>query len=621
MNKISKYARIAFAGLVALTVAACTDDYTYDTPAALEGAQVYFSSTLPSQYEVSTTATSFNIPLNRQNTSGSVTVPLTFNADEGNIFNVPSEVTFADGDSVANITVTYDPSSIVYGNYVGGTIAFDASTYSTPFGATSYTFTAGNSPFSDMEANNSMGTYREDMMTTFYSVDNVVYSVKIQESTVTPGLYRLVNPYSANYDYNDPGDYDTSKDYYWEIDATDPNYVYFKQYDSEMAWSYGQFHMKSMVQYYLDGGNYTLDQLKEQAPDLFGKLENGIITMPVRSMLIGMDNYNNGAYYYANSNGLLAVALPGYQLKDYDLSAEFVSRTTNSVNADIANIDLTFGEDITTVKYKLVPYEYGLDVDSIADGMGAGTISATEVADTGVVSIPYESSGDYYLVVAGFENGEYVAHDSFGFTLWASHENYQTIASGTFLIGTNNISDEIFRTPRSYNFPYVIGAVENMTDTLSLEVAIQQSTDDPTHYRVTPYFTTGYDFNFTYDGNDVTVKNVDTGVKDGDGFSIVVNDFATMFGVTNSTLAQYNYHYNSFNPTTNTFTFALYYGGYTAETDELILTETAAKSLKAAVKRAKAHHKNFKNITKKNIKKQEVKNNRILKIAKPVKGL
>ena len=112
MNKIIRYAKIAIAALVTVAMGACTSDYEYDTPEALKGAQVYFSNTLPSKIEVNKESGNFDVTLSRQNTEGELTVPLMFTADEGNIYTVPSTVTFADGEATANIHITFNPDEL-----------------------------------------------------------------------------------------------------------------------------------------------------------------------------------------------------------------------------------------------------------------------------------------------------------------------------------------------------------------------------------------------------------------------------------------------------------------------------------------------------------------------------
>jgi hypothetical protein len=175
-----------------------------------------------------------------------------------------------------------------------------------------------------------MATYREDIVTTFFNAENIVYEVEIERNVETPGLYRLVNPYGAAYPYNDEGEYDTSENHYMVIDAQDPEAVTIQQTYTGMNWGYGEFIVWSLADYYLNQG-VTAEEIA--AEGYFGKLENGVITFPTRTLLIAMTEYEDGDLYYANTNGLFAVALPGYSIPEYNAPAAApAQRTTKQID-------------------------------------------------------------------------------------------------------------------------------------------------------------------------------------------------------------------------------------------------------------------------------------------------
>jgi len=164
-----------------------------------------------------------------------------------------------------------------------------------------------------------MATYREDFVAGLFELENVVYEVEIQENTETPGLYRLVNPYGAAFPYNEDGDYDASKNYYVVIDAQDPAAVTIQNTNVGMNWGYGEFSVWSLADY-----NLTQGATKEQVAEagMFGTLENGVITFPVKTLLVSMAEYKDGAIMYANTNGKFAVALPGVELPEDEATEE-----------------------------------------------------------------------------------------------------------------------------------------------------------------------------------------------------------------------------------------------------------------------------------------------------------
>ena len=181
-----------------------------------------------------------------------------------------------------------------------------------------YTVTKiGNSAFKYSEWK-SLGTcrYTDDVITGIFTVDAVTYDVEIQESKVTPGMYRLVNPYGSAYPYNAYGSYDTSKTYYMYIDATNPNEVVIPTFETGMDWGYGQISIVSTAYFYLNNGN------AEMAASYYGQLKDGVISYPQNGMAISLANYNNGSWMYANRNGWFSVVLPSATANAQSVKAE-----------------------------------------------------------------------------------------------------------------------------------------------------------------------------------------------------------------------------------------------------------------------------------------------------------
>ena len=127
-------------GLTAMVMSSCSDNDDYQWATA-SGEQVYFSNELPASYEISFDASSFTIPVSRVNTSSSITVPVSIESD-GNFFSAPSSVSFTAGESTANLTISYDPDSLVYDAYKNAKLTIGKE-YSTPYGNDTYSFKAG----------------------------------------------------------------------------------------------------------------------------------------------------------------------------------------------------------------------------------------------------------------------------------------------------------------------------------------------------------------------------------------------------------------------------------------------------------------------------------------------
>lgn len=148
-----------------------------------------------------------------------------------------------------------------------------------------------------------MATYTEDCMTTFFDVENLSYQVEVRENKDQPGLFRIINPYGAAYPYNEEGDYDASKEYFIEIDATNPEAVYIPGlYGTGMNWGYGEVSISSMAYLYMVRDGAALEDIA--AAGFCGIYADDVITFPAESLLISMADYNNGGLYKSCVNGL-----------------------------------------------------------------------------------------------------------------------------------------------------------------------------------------------------------------------------------------------------------------------------------------------------------------------------
>lgn len=196
MKKAFKFSYMVILSLMAFAISSCTSDYDY-TGAPKVANEVFFSNTQESKIELSKSNSSFVVTLHRVKTEGEQTVLLKYTADEGSIFNVPSQVTFADGKAETPITITYNPENLQYGTYNGGTISVASEECDTTYGIGSFTFKAGATEWMDINTNKSIGALRDDAISSLLGIDPPTFDVKIQKSVVEEGKYRILNPYKA----------------------------------------------------------------------------------------------------------------------------------------------------------------------------------------------------------------------------------------------------------------------------------------------------------------------------------------------------------------------------------------------------------------------------------------
>ena len=161
-----------------------------------------------------------------------------------------------------------------------------------------------------------IGLYTDPFLKTVYTRNDEApaaigpYEVEVQENAETPGLYRIVNPYAPGVHpsiaADDPDATYTPANI--EIDATDPEGVFIQAQSTGLNWGSGVIYIAS-------NGGYSLQQadfatLKENG--YFGKLENGIITLPTfqtkkGTIYQGMLFDDDGGYYAGVEDGFKLV--------------------------------------------------------------------------------------------------------------------------------------------------------------------------------------------------------------------------------------------------------------------------------------------------------------------------
>lgn len=606
------------AGVMALAGSSCTNDFDYQS-APKASSQIYFSNTQEKQISIDKNAGSFDIILHRANKEGAVTVPLTFTPGEGNIFTVPAEVSFMDGSDITNIHITYDPAKAEYGVYTGGVITISDPNVDSNYGLTSLTFTAGPTEWVDITANNSIGKMRDDCITTIFQFNGgaPTWNVKIQQSVVTQGMYRIVNPYEEWYSEEAKAatpsfSYDDTTDHGWVINATDPDYVYLEDCQTGMSYTaeagYGQLSLMGTAYLIYQNSlpqnpNVTMDMVKQQFPQYFGTLKDGVITFPTpQSMCIALEGLKDGAWLDADKDGLFAVALPGHIIADYSIDAAYNGRFTDTSDNDFARFNITLGSDVASAKYALASSTE--QVAKVAAGITDGSIESQEISESGSVDVAYTETGSYNLVIVGYNaNGEASVTKSLSVKLQSSkdaQETFEDIAAGIYTIGRENVSDKFWNNPWSDKLPF--------GDNAKQEAVLSQSSTDPTHFRITPYLTEESYLDFYVDeNNNITLEPQGTGIstrveEGADPVEIYVADLYTQFTKEDpnfaSQLDQYGWH-STYIPDQNGYVFILNFSvtlsdGTTGflgltQVDQFVVEDEA----QAAINRARAKAKGF----------------------------
>lgn len=154
------------------------------------------------------------------------------------------------------------------------------------------------------------GYYTDDFVVPSYTEARqpYTYEVEIQESTEVPGLYRIVNAYApvaAAFG-------ETGGNEHIQIHAEDAAGVYFLNQPIGLNLGEGDISIESEAGGYV--AEYGFDMVKSQLPQIFGTLQDGVITLPLLTADNG-NEYQGIIYlgtqgYYGGVNGAFKLVLP-----------------------------------------------------------------------------------------------------------------------------------------------------------------------------------------------------------------------------------------------------------------------------------------------------------------------
>ena len=230
-------------------------------------AGVSFLQKVVSDTELPANTTSYDITIGRSSTDAAATVNIQSTLPAG---ICPSTVTFAAGQSSANITL--DLSNVSVGTLVKGALTL-----------------ADQPDYANSKINVSLqkaykwahyGTVKltDGLVCSVFTALSITWEVEADKAEGFE-VYRLIDPYGEAYPYNDPGDWKNGVK--WVFDATNPNKVTFERTYLGFDWGYGEFNV-----YLLDGGE--------------GKMVNKVITFPAKGMVFDLPDYGS---FYGNAEG------------------------------------------------------------------------------------------------------------------------------------------------------------------------------------------------------------------------------------------------------------------------------------------------------------------------------
>ncbi len=185
--------------------------------------------------------------------------------------------------------------------------------------------------------------FEDVVMLAVYGTMTEPYAVEVEESVTTPGIYRVKNAYSTRgYWTSSEGNlhHHDEENHYLYINAENPEGVYIMPSPVGMKSNDGSMLLTSPVAVNLTYG-YTIDELLSLAPDMFGTLRQGVITIPDGAIYGSETRYNGGEYYPANPGLQFRLTIPGgdtsIPVPHEDSGSDAAPRYFNLQGVELAN--------------------------------------------------------------------------------------------------------------------------------------------------------------------------------------------------------------------------------------------------------------------------------------------
>lgn len=416
--KTFKYLTYAFAAVLASAMSACSVSEPYVPGEQPDGAQIYFSSETPTEYDLEEDVTSITIKVMRVNADEQKEVEILadIDASEASLFTFPSSVSFSSGEKEADYVISFKRDQMTDGTEYKINLLINDPDNTTPYGLSTIGITLTPWPWQLLGT----GKYRDDWFTSMWSVDpGVEVDVKIYESKSTKGLYMVEDMFGWNFltaffegtqsQILGAGYIKSYTPTNITFDCTDPDNVIVPLQKTGIV----------------DGSSNNLGELCiALLQGGIGTLKDGAITFSTGSLFMGNEEMYGAT---ANNSGLFRVLLPGAEVSDYSLSAEYAGMRVEADNETAsAVIDFTYGADVAGISYAFILGEKTEEetqgyIQGIVDGTLENVQTISELdSDGGSISVEARLDAGFYTLVAvpSDASGEAVAESATSYAFY-----------------------------------------------------------------------------------------------------------------------------------------------------------------------------------------------------------
>lgn len=455
---------------------ACTEEVEYEGASKESANGVYFPSTSSASIALAADDSTYNVQISRTETKGEQVVNLTVETnDTVGALEIPTSVTFADGESTANLAIKYDFEKMGYGNEIAVQIAVDPAVAST-VGLSTYSFVV-----SVPEPWKSLGTGKITDAFLFYDF----YDVEIEQNELDPTYFRVVNPYHEAFEVDDDGYWggpweNTDEYMYFRIlqpsatfagvTITMSDLVYFEPFNTGWnnpsygadVWLYHPAHISSLSSE--DMWTYNAVQSYQ---------ENGLPAVVQLAPMYYMDGV--GGWNHTQEDGYVTIVFPGVVLKDYSVALTYLGRFTDTSDKVYADLSVVKGEDVASVQVGMAIAD---DPSVVLSGMLDGSIEVTEVTESGTIRLPLDEPGKYTAVA--------ISVDADGNLQEAVYTQFEYVGANGPVWNSLGMAQ--------YSEGFVCSLFTGVP-TITYEVEVQESEDKPGVYRLVNPYGAAYPYN------------------------------------------------------------------------------------------------------------------------------
>lgn len=375
---------------VAALFTACTKDQDWSAGEQVTGAQVYFADGVATNVTVEAETSSFEVTVMRGNVDEATTVPLKVavsaaNVDEeadpinyAELFTVPANVSFGAGKDSAKFTVSFDRASLEDGQTYTLTFSINDAGAVTPYGYDKQTWTL---VVPEPMVLLGTGYWTDGIEAAMFGIETPTYPVEVWENLKNPGWLYLKDLYTFAYVDALINNWGMSEEDVEELKATWEADTYVLINIADPTQVYIPYQEVGNV---IGNGATQIGSVK----DVYGTLENGIITFPVEGLVWGDEH--NGGPYYSNPDGLTTLYMPGTPMTDFSLELAYGGFRVAEDNATVYPIArAAYGADVAEIQYAFVAGDITKDVEAL-------TAALAGIEDGSVVSnkVPVTIAGE-----------------------------------------------------------------------------------------------------------------------------------------------------------------------------------------------------------------------------------